>query len=146
MKLARRAASAPAEAGKPPLAARPLIGQAEANELTRLFKMLANDTRLRLLHALERAGELCVTDLARELKMAPQAVSNQLQRLTDRRIVSFTRQGSRLYYRIADPCVPEFLDLGLCLLEETGELPVEKGGEPHGEGSVLGAKASHRSR
>ncbi len=146
MEPARRAASSHAEAGKPPLAARLLIGQAEATELTRLFKMLANDTRLRLLHALERAGELCVTDLAHELKMAPQAVSNQLQRLTDRRIVTFRREGSRLYYRIADPCVPEFLDLGLCLLEETGELPVGKGGEPHGEGPVLGARASHRSR
>ena len=142
----RRAARGPAEAGKPPLAARPLIGQTEATELTRLFKMLANDTRLRLVHALERAGELCVTDLARELKMAPQAVSNQLQRLTDRRIVAFRREGSRLYYRIADPCVPEFLDLGLCLLEETGELPAGKGEEPRGEGSVLGAEASHRPR
>jgi len=108
--------------------------------------MLANDTRLRLLHALERAGELCVTDLARELSMAPQAVSNQLQRLTDRRIVSFRREGSRLYYRIADPCVPEFLDLGLCLLEETGELPEWQGAEPREEGSVLGSEASRRSR
>src|SRR5262249_60245500 len=108
--------------------------------------MLANDTRLRLVHALERAGELCVTDLAHELKMAPQAVSNQLQRLTDRRIVTFRREGSRLYYRIADPCVPEFLDLGLCLLEETGELPVGQGGKPDEAAPVLGAEASHRDR
>src|SRR5262245_35141137 len=141
-----RTARGPVEAGKPPLAARPLIGETEATELTRLFKMLANDTRLRLLHALERAGELCVTDLARELSMAPQAVSNQLQRLTDRRIVTFRREGSRMYYLIAVPCVPQCLDLGLCLLEETGELPVGQGGEPHEEGSVLGAAASHRSR
>ena len=146
MEPARRSVTGPAEAGKPPLAARPLIGQTEATELTRLFKMLANDTRLRLVHALERAGELCVTDLAHELKMAPQAVSNQLQRLTDRRIVTFRREGSRLYYRIADPCVPEFLDLGLCLLEETGELPVGQGGEPDEGGPVLGAEASHRGR
>ena len=76
MEPARRSVTGPAEAGKPPLAARPLIGQTEATELTRLFKMLANDTRLRLVHALERAGELSVTDLAHELKMAPQAVSN----------------------------------------------------------------------
>jgi ArsR family transcriptional regulator, lead/cadmium/zinc/bismuth-responsive transcriptional repressor len=73
--------AAPAEAGKPPLSARPLMGNLEADELARLFKMLASDTRLRLLHALERAGEMCVTDLAAELGMAPQAVSNQLQRL-----------------------------------------------------------------
>jgi len=117
----------PAEAGKPPLGARALIGQLEADELARLFKTLASDTRLRMLHALERAGELCVTDLAAELRMAPQAVSNQLQRLVDRRIVTSRREGSRLFYRIADPCVTGFLDLGLCLLEESGRLPNRAG-------------------
>lgn len=115
--------TAPAEAGKPPPSARPLIGNVEADELARLFKMLASDTRLRLLHALARAGEMCVTDLAGELGMAPQAVSNQLQRLADRRIVTARRAGNRLFYRIADPCVTGFLDLGLCLLEESGQLP-----------------------
>jgi DNA-binding transcriptional ArsR family regulator len=84
-----------------------------------LFKMFANDTRLRLLHALERGREVCVTDLAAEVGMATQAVSNQLQRLADRRIVAARREGTRLYYSIADPCVGGFLDLGLCLLEET---------------------------
>ncbi len=86
----------------------------------RLFKILASDSRLRLLHALERAGELCVTDLAAEAGMSPQAVSNQLQRLADRRIVVSRREGSRLFYRSADPCVKGLLDLGMCLLEETG--------------------------
>jgi DNA-binding transcriptional ArsR family regulator len=90
--------------------------------LMRLFKVLANDSRLRLLHALERAGELCVTDLASEVEMTTQAVSNQLQRLADRRILVSRREGSRLFYRIADPCVKGLLDLGLCLLEETGKL------------------------
>jgi ArsR family transcriptional regulator, lead/cadmium/zinc/bismuth-responsive transcriptional repressor len=104
------------------------MGSVEADELARLFKMLASDTRLRLLHALERAGEMCVTDLAAEVEMAPQAVSNQLQRLTDRRIVAARRAGNRLFYRIADPCVAGFLDLGLCLLEESGVLPVATSG------------------
>ncbi len=110
----------PAGAGKPALGARPLLSTLDAEELVRLFKMLASDTRLRLLHALERAGELCVTDLAAELEMSPQAVSNQLQRLVDRCIVTSRRDGSRRLYRIADPCVTGLLDLGLCLLEETG--------------------------
>ena len=51
-----------------------------------LFKMLASDTRLRLLHALSRSNELCVTELADAVGMKPQAVSNQLQRLIDREI------------------------------------------------------------
>jgi ArsR family transcriptional regulator, lead/cadmium/zinc/bismuth-responsive transcriptional repressor len=49
-------------------------------------------------------------------------VSNQLQRLADRRILVSRREGIRLFYRIADPGVKGLLDLGLCLLEETGKL------------------------
>ncbi|MGH3757683.1 ArsR/SmtB family transcription factor [Actinophytocola sp.] len=109
-----------ARAGKPALADRPLITPEQAGGLIGVFKALANDSRLRLLHALERGGEVCVTDLAEQLGMRPQAVSNQLQRLTDRRILSCRRDGNRIFYRIADPCVTALLDLGLCLVEETG--------------------------
>ena len=109
----------PGRLGKPTPRDRPQLDRRSAADLGRLFKVFANDTRLRLLHALERGSELCVTDLAADVDMAPQAVSNQLQRLADRRIVAARREGTRLYYRIADPCVGGFLDLGLCLLEET---------------------------
>jgi DNA-binding transcriptional ArsR family regulator len=112
-------ACAPADAGKPPLDERPLINGDQASELVRLFDVLASDTRLRLLHAVVRAGELNVSELADALEMAPQAVSNQLRRLADRRIVASRRDGTRVYYRIADPCVAGLLDLGLCLLEES---------------------------
>jgi DNA-binding transcriptional ArsR family regulator len=118
------------QSGKPPLGQRPLISAEQTQELVELYKVLANDTRLRLLHALARDGELCVTDLAATVGMRPQAVSNQLQRLLDRRILAARRDGTRIFYRIADACVPSLLDLGLCLLEETGRLP-----EPRRAGS-----------
>jgi|SRR5579863_3356933 len=119
MKKAPCAIQLPASAGKPSLRQRPLMERPRADELGRLFKMLASETRLRVLHALERAGELCVTDLAAEVGMTPQAISNQLQRLADRRIIACRREGNKLFYRAADPCVSGLLDLGLCLLEES---------------------------
>ena len=128
MKRAPLTARAATDARKPALRDRPLLDQHQADELIRLYKVLANDTRLRLLHALERSGELSVTDLATAVEMKPQAVSNQLQRLADRRIVASRREGSRFFYRIADPCVTGLLDLGMCLLEETGKLPGGEGG------------------
>jgi DNA-binding transcriptional ArsR family regulator len=48
-----------------------------------------------------------------------QAVSNQLQRLTDQGILVARRDGNRSYYRIIDPCVPDLLELGICLVEES---------------------------
>lgn len=109
----------PAGAGKPPLAERPLITTEQAGQLVVLFKVLGNDTRLRLLHALHRGGEVPVGELAGAVGMRPQAVSNQLTRLADRGIVAARRDGNRIFYSIADPCVPSVLDLALCLTEET---------------------------
>ena len=96
---------------------RALLNPQQAEELMRLFKVFANDTRLRLLHALVREGELCVTDLAIKVKMKPQAVSNQLQRLVDRGILGSRRDGNNVYYTVVDPCVPVLLERGLCLIE-----------------------------
>ncbi len=87
-----------------------------------VFKVLANDTRLRLLHALSREGELCVTDLATAVGMKTQAVSNQLQRLNSQRIVAARREGNQIYYRVLDPCVTALLDRGLCLVEDRQNL------------------------
>lgn len=97
---------------------RPLIDDRAAFELEGLFKILANDNRLRLLHALERAGELPVGELADEVGMSVQAVSNQLQRLLDQKILTARRDGNHVRYRIIDPCVTGLLDLGLCLIDE----------------------------
>ncbi len=91
----------------------------QAGELASMFRILANDTRLRLLHALARSEELCVSELAEAVGMKPQAVSNQLQRLVDRGILGARRNGNQIRYRIIDPCVVTLLDQGLCLSEDS---------------------------
>lgn len=103
---------------KPALADRRLLSAAQARHLTGIFKILANDTRLRLLHTLVKQEELGVNQLAEAVGMKPQAVSNQLQRLAARGIVEARRNGNQILYRILDPCVPALLDQGLCLAED----------------------------
>jgi len=97
---------------------RPLLTPIQAGGLAAVFKALANDTRLRLLHAIVRADEVCVTDLAAAVGMTTQAVSNQLQRLADLGILACRRDGKNVYYRVVDLCVRPLLDQALCLLEE----------------------------
>ena len=111
--------------GRIALTARPLLSPVQAGGLQALFKVLANDTRIRMLHALVRAGEMCVSDLARSLGMKPQAVSNQLQRLSDLGILASRRDGNSIYYRIVNGCVAPLLDLALCLTETTCDMPSE---------------------
>jgi len=103
---------------KPALGERELLTAQQAGDLVAVFKTLANDTRLRMLHALVRAGEMCVSEMSDLLAMKPQAISNQLTRLTDRGILGSRRNGNNIYYRIVDPCVTELLDHGLCLSED----------------------------
>jgi DNA-binding transcriptional ArsR family regulator len=111
----------------PLLKDRPLLSPIQAGGLAAVFKVLANDTRLRLLHALVRAEELCVTDLAASVGMRPQAVSNQLQRLLDLGILASRRDGNNIHYRLVDLCVRSLLDQGLCLREEVSDR--SRGGE-----------------
>lgn len=86
-----------------------------------MFKVLANDTRLRILHALLTNGELRVSELARMVEMTPQAVSNQLQLLVLRGILECRREGLNMFYWIMDPCVINLLEYGLCLSEDAKE-------------------------
>lgn len=95
-----------------------LLASAPAGDLAQLFKVLANDTRLRILHAIHLAGEVSPSEVAEAVGASQQTVSNQLQRLADQRIVHARRDGQRMLYRIIDPCVPGLMNLGVCLLAE----------------------------
>lgn len=103
---------------KPELGKRPPMTGYQAQQLEETFKVLGNATRLRILHALVSAGELSVGKIAEAVAMSHQAVSNQLQRLTDRGIVEYRREGLQNHYRIVDPCVVSLLDQGWCLTED----------------------------
>ena len=103
---------------RPPLKDRPLLGFVEAVKVMALFKVLANDTRIRILHHIVRSGEATVTDIARTLGMKPQAVSNQLVRLSDTRMLASRRDGNNVFYRVENGCVAPLLDLALCLMED----------------------------
>ena len=95
-----------------------LLPDPTAAGLAELFKVLANDNRLRILHVIHLAGEVSPSEIAERVGASQQSVSNQLQRLADQRIVHARRDGQRVLYRIIDPCVPGLMDLGVCLLSE----------------------------
>lgn len=117
---ARAACCLPADPSceRPDLAERPLLPFLDAVKVMALFKVLANDTRIRMLHHLVRCRESSVSDIARALGMKPQAVSNQLQRLSDTGVVASRREGNSIFYRVKNGCVAPLLDLALCLMED----------------------------
>jgi ArsR family transcriptional regulator, lead/cadmium/zinc/bismuth-responsive transcriptional repressor len=99
----------------PGLHDQPIFSHDQAATMEGIFKMLANSTRLRILHALIRAPGIAVGTLADAIGMKPQAVSNQLRRLMDKGIVVARREGNYIRYRIVDDCTINLLNQGFCL-------------------------------
>ena len=105
-------------APKPAIQDRDLIPPATAAPLAEFFKVFTSQTRLQILHSLLRGQERSVTQLAEEVGMSAQAVSNQLQKMSSAGIVSSRREGNRVFYAVANPCIPILFERGWCLLEE----------------------------
>ncbi len=79
------------------------------DESVMLLKGFADPTRLRIL-AMLLAGEVCVHQIVDVLGMTQSAVSHQLRTLRGARLVSYTKRGRHVYYRLADEHVREMLN------------------------------------
>lgn len=73
----------------------------EAAGLAELFRVLADETRTRILYLLSEQ-ELCVCDLAHLLYMTPPAVSHHLRLLRVTRLVRSRREGKQVFYTLDD--------------------------------------------
>jgi ArsR family transcriptional regulator len=74
--------------------------------VSRLFKALGDETRLRIV-ALLAHGELCVCHLQAALELSQPNVSRQLGVLRSAGIVADRRQGSWVHYRLVEPEDPD---------------------------------------
>ena len=71
-----------------------------AKDLVRIFKLLSDETRLRILYSLIQAEELHVRALCELLQLSQPAVSHHLGMLRNAGIVDPRRDGKHNYYRI----------------------------------------------
>lgn len=78
-----------------------LIERQEASQIADIFRVLADPTRVSILHALSLA-ELCNCDLAAILRVSESAVSHQMRELRLLKLVTAEKRGRMVYYRLAD--------------------------------------------
>ena len=81
-------------------------------DLTELFRVFGDSTRMRILYALFEA-EMCVCDIAELLGMSQSAISHQLRALKNVRLVRARREGKTVFYSLADTHVRTIIDQGL---------------------------------
>jgi ArsR family transcriptional regulator len=80
------------------------------NGLAQVFKLLADESRLKILLALSQDGELHVTALCDLLDQTQPAVSHHLTLLRMAGLVGFRRDGKHNYYRIESGMVSTLLE------------------------------------
>lgn len=93
----------------------------EPELIGKYFRVLADPTRVRILEALQDAGELSVGELVERLNLPQPSISNHLACLRWCGFVAARREHRTVHNRIADPRVGEVIALGRSLLEDNAE-------------------------
>ena len=82
-------------------ALRSAVDRESAVAVADLFRVLADPTRVSIIHALSVA-ELCNGDLAAVLGISESAVSHQMRELRLMKLVTAEKRGRMVYYRLTD--------------------------------------------
>lgn len=73
---------------------------------TELFRILSDNTRLRILMLIEDEQELCVSDLTEALREIQPKISRHLAQMRAVKVLSVRRQGQMVYYRLSETMPP----------------------------------------
>jgi ArsR family transcriptional regulator, lead/cadmium/zinc/bismuth-responsive transcriptional repressor len=92
------------------------------DELADFFKLFGDGTRISILWALSKS-EMCVCDLCALLEMKQSAISHQLKKLRQARIIKSRRDGKIIYYSLDDDHIERVLNIGMAHIreEDSGE-------------------------
>lgn len=108
-----------------------------AEAVARRFAVLGEPSRVRLLDCLIENGESSVQELSELLELPHANVSKHLNVLYGERVVGRRKQGTKVFYFLADETI-----LGVCQLvcgglreqlRELGELPQRRGARAFGQ-------------
>ena len=106
--------------GSQTLAVMPPVSEQAVRELAQVFKLLSDETRLRILLYLAQNNELHVTDLCNRLGQSQPAVSHHLALLRVSGLIESRREGKHNFYSVRTEHFGELLH---SLFSATGEMP-----------------------
>ena len=82
------------------LTAMPSVSEQAVRDLAQVFKLMSDETRLRILLYLAQSGELHVTDLCNRLGQSQPAVSHHLALLRVSGLIESRREGKHNFYSV----------------------------------------------
>lgn len=98
----------------------PEVSEQAIRELAQVFKLLSDETRLRILFYLAQHSELHVTDLCQRLGQSQPAVSHHLALLRVSGLIESRREGKHNFYSVRPD---HFGELLVNLFSAAGEMP-----------------------
>lgn len=98
------------------------VPDALLDEVARLFALLSDPTRLRLLSTLHDTGELAVGELSVRTGVSVANVSQHLNRLAAGGVVERRREGKNVIYRVSDERVGQLCDIVCASVRERAQL------------------------
>lgn len=101
----------PTAATLPEPTGRPRVSDAAVKDLAKVFKLLSDETRLRILLYLFQTEELHVRALCDLLEQSQPAVSHHLALLRVAELIEPRREGKHNYYRLLPQRFQELLDM-----------------------------------
>ncbi len=88
-------------------------------QLVKLFKLVADETRVRILHLLHQTDELNVLELCKLLDQRQPSVSHHLALLRTEGVIDMRREGKHNFYRIVPSQFEGFLNQVLPVSDST---------------------------
>ncbi|MDI6716743.1 MAG: metalloregulator ArsR/SmtB family transcription factor [Actinomycetota bacterium] len=101
-----------------------LIPGTATERLADTFKVLSDPTRLKIVFAL-LYGELCVCEIADIVEMSQSAVSHQLRKLKDHRLIKRRKSANMVYYSLDDDHIFKLLSQGVEHVQEDLSEPLK---------------------
>ena len=89
----------------------------EIINLSEMFKLFADNTRLRIICEILN-NELCVYDLCERLNLTQSNVSHQLQILRTSKLVKHRKEGKQVYYSLQDEHIENIIQMALDHVKE----------------------------
>lgn len=83
----------------------------ELTAVSKLLKVLSDETRLKILYALTIEQRLCVCDVATIIDTSIATTSHHLRNLKENGLAKSTREGKLMYYSLADEHVYQIVRL-----------------------------------
>ena len=117
--MSRKVSSRPSGSGQG-AETMPEVSDQAVRELAQVFKLLSDETRLRILFYLAQNNELHVTELCNRLGQSQPAVSHHLALLRVSGLIESRREGKHNFYSVR---TDHFGDLLLNLFSASGEIP-----------------------